>query len=82
DEPIIIQDAEEEEVDADKAGFEKTQDTKLKKEKSKVEAEVALLSALPRYPNVEHLTDLLVKSLKLELSKLLSSHLVWHLITN
>ncbi|GJV20578.1 putative reverse transcriptase domain-containing protein [Tanacetum coccineum] len=51
-------------------------DTKLKKEKSKVEAEVALLSALPRYPNVEHLTDLLVKSLKLELSKLLSSHLI------
>ncbi|GKC03592.1 hypothetical protein Tco_0995202, partial [Tanacetum coccineum] len=76
DEPIIIQDAEQEEVDADKAGFEKTQDTKLKKEKSKVEAEVALLSALPRYPNVEHLTELLVKSLKLELSKLLSSHLI------
>ncbi|GJT82903.1 hypothetical protein Tco_1057245 [Tanacetum coccineum] len=51
-----------------------SQNSKLKKEKTQAEAEVALLSAQPSFPNVEHLTELLVKSLKPELSTLLTSH--------
>ncbi|GJX47417.1 hypothetical protein Tco_0272607, partial [Tanacetum coccineum] len=100
DEPIIIEDNEDEEVHAE--AHKETEDTsipetplspktikiqelstkflllqspnlKLEKEKAKVEAEVAFLSAQPSYPNVEQLTEL-VKSLQPELSKLLTNH--------
>ncbi|GKD52058.1 hypothetical protein Tco_1281034, partial [Tanacetum coccineum] len=105
DEPIIVEDEEEEantaKDDAEKLQPEETKETeyasashppslrsiqiqelnqilllnsKLKKEKIKAEAEVAFLSAQRAYLNVEQLTELLVKSLSLELSKLLSSH--------
>nr|GEV73338.1 hypothetical protein [Tanacetum cinerariifolium] len=43
-------------------------------EKNKAEAEVAFLTAQPLYPNVTQLTELLVKSLQPELSKILSTH--------
>ncbi|GKD47111.1 hypothetical protein Tco_1271756, partial [Tanacetum coccineum] len=74
DQPIIFEDEEEEEVHAKKDDVEKSQNSKLKKEKIIAEAEVAFLSAQTTYPNVEQLTELLVKSLSPELSKLLSSH--------
>ncbi|GJV06634.1 hypothetical protein Tco_1344290 [Tanacetum coccineum] len=79
DEPIIIQDDEEEEVhsekdDAENNDAEKTLNQKLVKEKDAAETEVALLKAKPSFLNMEQLTELLVKSLKPELSKLLSSH--------
>ncbi|GJS11044.1 reverse transcriptase domain-containing protein [Tanacetum coccineum] len=74
DQPIIFEDEEEEEVHARKDDVEKSQNLKLKKEKIIAEAEVAFLSAQTTYPNVEQLTELLVKSLSPELSKLLSSH--------
>ncbi|GKE29466.1 hypothetical protein Tco_1444850 [Tanacetum coccineum] len=69
DTPIIIQDEDGEEVHA-----ENTLNSKLVKEKDAVETEVALLKAKPSFPNVEHLTELLVNSLKPKLLKLLSSH--------
>ncbi|GJQ94142.1 hypothetical protein Tco_0005281, partial [Tanacetum coccineum] len=74
DQPIIFEDEEEEEVHAKKDDVEKSQNSKLKKEKIIAEAEVAFLSAQKTYPNVEQLTELLVKSISPELSKLLSSH--------
>ncbi|GJT67573.1 hypothetical protein Tco_1019053 [Tanacetum coccineum] len=52
----------------------KSLNLKLKQEKDKAEAEVAFLNAKPLYPNVNQLTELLVPSIKLEISKLLSSH--------
>ncbi|GKC65653.1 hypothetical protein Tco_1098251 [Tanacetum coccineum] len=64
DEPIIVQDDSDEEVHAEK----------LKEEKTKDEDEAAILSAQSFYLNVTQLTELLVKSLQPELSKLLSSH--------
>ncbi|GKE60350.1 hypothetical protein Tco_1510717, partial [Tanacetum coccineum] len=48
DEPIIIQDESDEEHHA-----EKSQNQKLKKLKSKPEAEVSFLTAQPSFPNVE-----------------------------
>nr|GEZ36002.1 hypothetical protein [Tanacetum cinerariifolium]GEZ50779.1 hypothetical protein [Tanacetum cinerariifolium] len=69
DEPIIFQDESDEEVRA-----EKSRTQKLKKLKSKAEAEVAFLIAQPSFSNVEQLTKLLVKSLKLELSTRLTSY--------
>ncbi|GJZ25081.1 hypothetical protein Tco_0562540 [Tanacetum coccineum] len=110
EQPIIVEDKEEEEVHAEKDDAERvqseepkeikdalashppslrsiqlqeltnqvlllqSQNSKLKKEMIKAKAEVAFLSAQPTYPNVEQLTELLVKSLSPELSELLSSH--------
>ncbi|GKE42312.1 hypothetical protein Tco_1469596 [Tanacetum coccineum] len=51
-----------------------SQNFMLKQQQEKVEAEVAFLKAQPLYPNVNQLTDLLVTSLKPELSNLLDSH--------
>ncbi|GJS67867.1 hypothetical protein Tco_0682432 [Tanacetum coccineum] len=61
DQPIIVKDEEDEEVHVEKDDAEKSQNSKLKKEKIKVEAEVAFLSAQPTYPNVEQLSELLAK---------------------
>ncbi|GKD02319.1 hypothetical protein Tco_1177293 [Tanacetum coccineum] len=47
---------------------------KLEKAKADAEAEATLLKAQPSYPNVEQLTELLVQSLKRELSKLLTDN--------
>ncbi|GJU33009.1 hypothetical protein Tco_1176598 [Tanacetum coccineum] len=83
DEPIIISDEseEEEEVANDKytdATFhdvpEDTSKEELEQAKAKAEAGVASLKAKPSYPNINQLTELLVTSLKHELSKLLASH--------
>ncbi|GJW97413.1 hypothetical protein Tco_0179221 [Tanacetum coccineum] len=64
DELIIILDKSEEEEEKDE----------LEQQKAKVEAEVALMKARPSYPDINQLTNLLVTSLKPELSKLLASH--------
>ncbi|GJV97494.1 hypothetical protein Tco_1549071 [Tanacetum coccineum] len=73
DEPIIISEEseEEEEVVKDKD----TEDTsKEELKQAKAEAEVASMKAKPSYPDITQLTEILVTSLKLELSKLLTSH--------
>nr|GEU63399.1 hypothetical protein [Tanacetum cinerariifolium] len=49
-----------------------SQKHKLKLEKNKAEAEVALLKAQPSFTNVEQLNELLVKSLETEFSKIVS----------
>ncbi|GJW25590.1 hypothetical protein Tco_0039401 [Tanacetum coccineum] len=64
DTPFIVEDDEDEE----------SQNLKLEKENANAKAKVAFLSAQPSYPNVEQLTTLLVKSLKPELTKLLTYH--------
>ncbi|GJS14240.1 hypothetical protein Tco_0408712 [Tanacetum coccineum] len=78
DEPIIITDESEKE-EAER--YEDTHTTshdvpniKLKQQKEKAEAEVAFLKSQHMYPNVNQLTELLVTSLKPELSKILASH--------
>ncbi|GKA98163.1 hypothetical protein Tco_0826057 [Tanacetum coccineum] len=50
-----------------------SQKYKLELEKNKAEAEAALLKAQPSFPNVEHLNELLVKSLQSEFSNILSA---------
>ncbi|GJY53606.1 hypothetical protein Tco_0445270 [Tanacetum coccineum] len=50
------------------------QSQNLKLEQQKVKAEVAFLKAQPSYPNVTQLIELLVTSLKPELSQLLASY--------
>ncbi|GJV53900.1 hypothetical protein Tco_1449641 [Tanacetum coccineum] len=77
DKPIIVLDESEEEENAEKD--KDTEDTssqkeELEQEKVKAEAEVASMKAKPSHPNINQLTELLVTSLKLELSKLLASH--------
>ncbi|GKC45051.1 hypothetical protein Tco_1062773 [Tanacetum coccineum] len=84
DEPIIVLDESEEEVEVDKdkdthatshdVQLLQFQKDELEQQKAKVEAEVALLKAMPSYPDINQLTDLLVTSLKPEFFKLLSSH--------
>ncbi|GJR47801.1 hypothetical protein Tco_1315904 [Tanacetum coccineum] len=51
-----------------------SQKEKLEQQKAKAEAEVASLKARTSYPDINQLTELLVTSLKPELSKLLASH--------
>ncbi|GKA74762.1 hypothetical protein Tco_0781064 [Tanacetum coccineum] len=75
DEPIIISDeSEEEEEIAKDNDTEDTSKEELKQAKAKAEAEVASMKAKPSYPDINQLTELLVTSLKPELSKLLASH--------
>ncbi|GJZ83237.1 hypothetical protein Tco_0648410 [Tanacetum coccineum] len=51
-----------------------SQTNKLEQQKAKAEAEVASLKSRPLYPDINQLTELLVTSLKHEISKLLASH--------
>ncbi|GKD61934.1 hypothetical protein Tco_1299443 [Tanacetum coccineum] len=51
-----------------------SQKDELEQQKAKAEAEVASLKARSSYPNINQLTNLLITSLKPELSKLLASH--------
>nr|GEU70446.1 hypothetical protein [Tanacetum cinerariifolium] len=51
-----------------------SQKHKLEHENNKVEAEVALLTAQPSFPNVEQLNELLVKSPLTKFSKILYAH--------
>ncbi|GJY05290.1 hypothetical protein Tco_0371230 [Tanacetum coccineum] len=51
-----------------------SQKKELEQAKAKAKAEVASLKAKPSYPDINQLTELLVTSLKPELSKLLVSH--------
>nr|GEU49025.1 hypothetical protein [Tanacetum cinerariifolium] len=51
-----------------------SQKEELEQEKAKAKAKVALMKAKPSYPDINQLTELLVTSLKPELSKLLVSH--------
>ncbi|GJX67058.1 hypothetical protein Tco_0302785 [Tanacetum coccineum] len=79
DEPIIVSDEseEEEEVVKDKdteATSHDSQKEELEEAKEKAKAKVASIKAKPSYPNIHQLTELLVTSLKPELSKLLASH--------
>nr|GEU93553.1 hypothetical protein [Tanacetum cinerariifolium] len=53
---------------------EDSQKYKLEKEKVVVEAKVANLKALPSYPNVQQLTELLLNSLKPEFNNLIKAH--------
>ncbi|GKG61908.1 hypothetical protein Tco_0623625, partial [Tanacetum coccineum] len=50
------------------------QSQKEELEQAKAKAEVASVKAKPSYPDINQLTELLVTSLKPELSKLLASH--------
>ncbi|GJW26417.1 zinc finger, CCHC-type containing protein [Tanacetum coccineum] len=75
DEPIIVLDeTEEEEVEKDDTHATSHDKDELEQQKAKAEAEVTLLKAMPSYPDINQLTDLLVNSLKPEFSKLLASH--------
>ncbi|GJY08036.1 hypothetical protein Tco_0375090 [Tanacetum coccineum] len=69
DQPINVEEEEEQDFHA-----KKTLNSKLVKEKDAVETKAALFKAKLSFLNVEQLTEILVKSLKHELSKLLSSH--------
>ncbi|GJX90442.1 hypothetical protein Tco_0343768 [Tanacetum coccineum] len=81
DEPIIVTDESEKEK-ADKGDThdtshdvpEETSKDELEQQKEKAEAKIASLNARPYYPDINQLTDLLVTSLKPELSKLLALH--------
>ncbi|GKD55781.1 hypothetical protein Tco_1289168 [Tanacetum coccineum] len=77
DEPIIISDEseEEEEVAKDKDTKATSHDSQKEElEQAKAKAEVASMKAKPSYPDITQLTELLITSLKPELSKLLASH--------
>ncbi|GKB76311.1 hypothetical protein Tco_0943206, partial [Tanacetum coccineum] len=81
---IIVSDEseEEEEVAKDKdikatsyyVHLLQSQKEELAQAKVKAKAEVASMKAKPSYPDITQLTELLVTSLKLKLSKLLASH--------
>ncbi|GJY97854.1 hypothetical protein Tco_0514764 [Tanacetum coccineum] len=73
DQPIIIEGKEDEEVHSKKDQAEKTLNFKLVKEREAAKTEGALLKDKPSFPHVEQLIELLVKSHKPELSKLLTS---------
>ncbi|GJT21921.1 retrovirus-related pol polyprotein from transposon TNT 1-94 [Tanacetum coccineum] len=77
DEQIIISNTNKEEENA--KNDKDTEDTSSQKDeleqaKVKAEAEVASMKAKPSYPNINQLTELLVTSLKPELSELVASH--------
>ncbi|GKD97116.1 hypothetical protein Tco_1381013 [Tanacetum coccineum] len=84
DEPIIVLDESRvEKTEKDKDTHDtshnipkdtSSQKEKLEQQKTKAEEEVASLKARPSYLDINQLTELLVTSLKLELSKLLASH--------
>ncbi|GKB04089.1 retrovirus-related pol polyprotein from transposon TNT 1-94 [Tanacetum coccineum] len=84
DEPIIVLDeSREKKTEKDKDTHDtshnipkdtSSQKEKLEQQKTKAEEEVASLKARPSYLDINQLTELLVTSLKLELSKLLASH--------
>ncbi|GJT26859.1 hypothetical protein Tco_0907134 [Tanacetum coccineum] len=84
DESIIVSDESEEENEVAKdkdteatshdVHLLRSQKEDLEQAKAKAEAEVASMKAKPSYPDINHLTKLLVSSLKPELSKLLASH--------
>ncbi|GJZ88412.1 hypothetical protein Tco_0660194 [Tanacetum coccineum] len=72
DEPIIVLDESEEEEDAEKD--KDTEDTSVPPPMSLKSAQIQELMDQPSYPDINQLTELLVTSLKPELSKLLASH--------
>ncbi|GKA53254.1 hypothetical protein Tco_0746569 [Tanacetum coccineum] len=84
DEPIIVSDeSKEDETEKDKDTHAtshnipedtSSQKEKLEQQKGKAEEEVTSLKARPSYLDINQLTELLVTSLKPELSKLLTSH--------
>nr|GEV72943.1 retrovirus-related Pol polyprotein from transposon TNT 1-94 [Tanacetum cinerariifolium] len=75
-EPIIISDEseEEEEVVKDKDTSSKKEELKQAKAKAKAKVEGVSMKAKPSYPYIHQLIELLVTSLKPELSKLLALH--------
>nr|GEV76634.1 hypothetical protein [Tanacetum cinerariifolium] len=74
DDPIIIVDDSDKDEDDEVHATQNSQKHKLKLEKNKAEAEVALLKAKTSFPNVEHLKELLVKSLKTKFSNILYAY--------
>ncbi|GJU78814.1 retrovirus-related pol polyprotein from transposon TNT 1-94 [Tanacetum coccineum] len=84
DEPIIVSDeSEEKETEKDKdtratshdvPEYTSSQKDKPEQQKAKAKVEVASLKVRPSFPYINQLTELLITSLKPELSKLLASH--------
>ncbi|GJX98419.1 hypothetical protein Tco_0355438, partial [Tanacetum coccineum] len=81
DEPIIVSDSKEEENESHEDTYatshnepEVTSKDTLEQQKGDAEAEVAFLKARTLYPDINQLTELLVTSLKPELTKLLASY--------
>ncbi|GKB54700.1 hypothetical protein Tco_0905453 [Tanacetum coccineum] len=72
DEPIIISDESEE--DEEVAKDKDPEDTSVPPSPSLKSAQIQELIAQPSYPDINQLTELLVTSLKPELSKLFASH--------
>ncbi|GKA26078.1 retrovirus-related pol polyprotein from transposon TNT 1-94, partial [Tanacetum coccineum] len=66
DEPIIVSDEseEEEEFAKDKDTHASSHDDELEQQKAKAEAKVASLKARPLFPDINQLTNLLIKELK------------------
>ncbi|GKB81065.1 hypothetical protein Tco_0947960 [Tanacetum coccineum] len=73
DDHVIVVDDSDEREDDEIHTTENSQKHKLKLEKNKAEAGVALLKSQAFFPNVEQLNELLVKSLKPEFSNILSA---------
>ncbi|GJZ05109.1 hypothetical protein Tco_0538384 [Tanacetum coccineum] len=75
DEPIIVsyESEEEENAENDKDTKDTSKD-ELEQAKVKAKAKITSMKAKPSYPDINQLTELLVTSLKPELSKLLASH--------
>ncbi|GJU22845.1 hypothetical protein Tco_1156187 [Tanacetum coccineum] len=71
-EPIIFSDESEEEENVEKD--KDAEETLVPPPPSLKSAQIQELMAQPLYPDINHLTELLVTSLKPELSKLLASH--------
>ncbi|GJV05372.1 hypothetical protein Tco_1338941 [Tanacetum coccineum] len=75
DEPIIVSDKSEEvETKKDEDTHDVLEDTSVPHPPSPKSTQIQELMAQPSYPDINHLTELLVTSLKPELSKLLASH--------
>ncbi|GJS96876.1 retrovirus-related pol polyprotein from transposon TNT 1-94 [Tanacetum coccineum] len=72
DQPFLVVSENKEEIQTE--AYAKTEDTSSQNIKMEKEKEVAFISAQPSFPNVQHLIKLLVKSLKPELSQLLTGH--------
>ncbi|GKF69117.1 hypothetical protein Tco_0202174 [Tanacetum coccineum] len=77
DDPIIVVDDSDEDKEDELSNqvlIHQSQKHKLKLEKNKAEAKVAILKAQPSFPIVGWLNELLIKSLQTKFLKILSAH--------
>ncbi|GKC38127.1 hypothetical protein Tco_1050511 [Tanacetum coccineum] len=72
DEPIFVQDEEEEEVHAEEVHTKETPNFKLVNEKKEAETKADLLKAQLSFPNVEKLTELLLEEFQSSITRLTS----------